>query len=328
VLFRSTSQSCNLAKSLATYTLSISAPGYTAKSITTTSLTGSAGTIRLVSAATDPAPTAASAAALGPLTIQKYASGIATASSFTEPQVWYPTNGTPPYPGIVWVPGHCDNWKDSVYTVTINGKTVVEGNPCQWAYLLASHGFIVMFVNSTDYCAGPSDKGAALTSAVPALVKENTRSGSPIFGKLDTMKIGVMGHSYGGSGALLAANNAATTSHIKAAFGCSPVGATYPNDKIPSLIIGAIGDEYASDFPAQYASIPAATSKAFALFPKTAEWNSMHCIACVPLGTHATDPIIARTGLSFFKVFLTNDARYKQFIASDPSMNTFSSNIQ
>jgi len=268
-----------------------------------------------------PTVTSASASTLGTYTVASYTSGIASGSQYNIPKIWYPTNGTAPYAAVVFIPGYGTTYTEAPYTVRLNGKTVVEADIIQWANFLASHGFVVMFIDPKDLNSTPNTRSLALDQAVNALVAENTRSASPLFGRLQTDKIAVMGHSYGGAGAILAAGLG--NSHVVAAVGLSPVSSStnpYGADKTPTIMISAVADPYLSNFPQQYGTIPSTTTKLLANFKQnTAEWESMHAIALTPLGTHSTDPEVARLALSFLEVYVHGDARYKPFLVDDPA---------
>lgn len=233
-------------------------------------------------------------------------------STFSSPTIYYPTTGTPPYPGVVFIPGNNDDYRENPNTTP------------QWGILLASHGFVVMFINPTNLGALPTARANVLIAGVDALVAENTRSGSPLLGKLDTQSMAVMGHSYGGAGALYAGN--ANDPRLKAAVGLNPVpnNGFYPNSHVPSLIIAGYGDPYIANTMQQYESIPLTTPKVHAEFAKTTDvLYDMHVVALTPIGplaTHRNDPIVARIGVSFLQVYLKGDMRYQQFLVTDPNM--------
>lgn len=271
----------------------------------------------IVTVATD-VPTAQSASTVGPYTVDTYSSGIPLGANYVNPTIYYPTDAAAPFPGVVFVPGFCETYAS---TATQPQSFV------QWGTFLASHGIAVMFVDTgSDGCPGGRD--LALLQGLATLAEEDARSGSPLHGRLDATRLGVMGHSFGGSGALYAASESGSP-RPKAAIGLTPVvtNGYYPNDAVPSFIIAGQGDPYTSDTLAQYDSIPASTPKVYALFaPVTTVYKSMHHIADTPLGTNATDPLVARLGLSFLEVYLVGDARYGQFLAPDPALVTFSWN--
>jgi dienelactone hydrolase len=280
------------------------------------------------------APTAASASTLGPLAVTSYTSGIAipVGARFQQPTIWYPGGGSGNQPGVVFVPGHNGDYLNPALPLDQN-------DAMQWARLLASHGFVVMFVNSANIPNdGPDEKTDALLDAVTALAAESVRSGSPIAGLLDASRIAVMGHSLGGSAALFTANgNRGSNARIKAVLALSPVPDTprlaafgpYPNISVPAMILAGVGDPFytAASFQGEYNTIPSTTPKGLAIFTLSSEFatgsGSMHNIALVPLGAHGTDPLVARLGLSFLKYYLAGDAQYQPFLATDPALQVF-----
>jgi dienelactone hydrolase len=266
------------------------------------------------------APTAESASRPGPYAVATYATGIPVApdAPYVSPMIYYPSDGTPPYPGVVFAPGHNDVYLEDPPLLT------------QWGTLLASHGFVILFINPTDPGTGPVGRTEALKAALDTLEAENTRPDSPLQGKLDTARMAVMGHSYGGAGALFATNSNSDP-RLKAAVALCPVpgnnGPSYPTDTLPSLIIGGVGDIYSAvNIQRQYRSIPKTTPKYLALYAETSDvtLGSMHLIGHSPLGTHAQDPSVARIGLAFLEVYLMGDPRYRQFLVKDSDhMSTF-----
>src|SRR5450631_2714350 len=262
-------------------------------------------------------PTAASASTVGPYVVQTYSAGIPVTPNFVQPTIYYPTNAPSPLPGVAFVPGSCET-----YEATATQPQFFT----QWGTFLASHGFIVMFVNtSVNGCA--QTQPATLTDALAALVAENARAGSPLLGLVDTQRLAFMGHSYGGSGAFYAAMSS-TNPGLKAAVGLCPVpviaGTYYPTDVTPSLLFAGVGDPHTSDTLAQYNSIPATTPKVHAKFNRVSTVQiSMHHVADTPLGTNVTDPVVARIGLSFLETYVVGDSRYQAFLVSDPAMANF-----
>src|SRR5579884_3782434 len=261
------------------------------------------------STATGPAPTSDSASKQGSCTVQTYTSGLASAADYVTPTVYYPTDCPAPFAGVAVIPGF----------------TEAQSAVNQWGTFLASHGIVVMCVDTAangvaNTGVQPSARASGLIEAVATLKGENTRSGSPLAGKLDTSRMAIMGHSMGGGGTLIAAN---THPELKAAIGLCPwtPGGTYPTDTVPTLFFDDQNDGLVppSAATAEYQSIPTTTHKAYAEFNTAAG----HFVANTPLGTNATDPVVARTGLSWLEVYLVGDTRYQQFLAKDPAMTTW-----
>ena len=257
---------------------------------------------------TGPDPTATSVTSKGMCTVQQYTMGIPTAADYATPTIYYPTNCPAPFPGVVIIPGF----------------TEVQAQINQWGTFLASHGFAVMMIDSAANGAGntsvlPPSRASGLAEGITTLKGENTRSGSPLMGKIDGTRMAVMGHSMGGGGTLLTAN---THPDLKAAIGLCPwnPGTTYPMDTVPTLFFDGTADTLVppSAATAEYMSIPNTTHKVYAEFQ-----GGSHFVANTPLGAAASDKVVARIGLSWLEVYVVGDMRYQQFIAKDPSMSNY-----
>jgi dienelactone hydrolase len=231
----------------------------------------------------------------------------------TSAHIYYPVGATPPYAGISIVPGYVSP----------------ESTIADWGPFLASWGFVAMTIGTSNPSTGASDtsvdqtvRAAALIDALTTIKGENTRSGSPLSGKIDTSRLGVAGWSKGGGGTLIDAN---THPELKAVFAMQPwnvdisgaVG-TYPNDTVPTLMFGGTADPLAGPpMPmTQYTSIPATTPKM--IYEVTGAGHSVSCSPTNSVSDGAPDsmstPNVARFGLSWLKVFLECDERFKQFL--------------
>jgi alpha-beta hydrolase superfamily lysophospholipase len=258
-----------------------------------------------------PAPTAASAAKQGPYKVMSYTSGIPSGQDYVTPTIYYATDAPGAGPGVVVIPGF----------------TETQGALNQWGTFLASYGFVVMMIDTAasgvaNTSVMPPGRANGLMEGVATLIAENKRQGSPAVGKIDTSRLVIMGHSMGGGGTLIAAN--AHASEIKAAIGLNPwnPGGTYPMDTAPTLVFDGTADTLVppSQGKPEYDSIPATTPKAYVEFN-----GGSHFVALTPLGMTATDPVVARLGLSWLEVHVMGDMRYQQFIMKDSSMSTFDS---
>jgi alpha-beta hydrolase superfamily lysophospholipase len=254
-----------------------------------------------------------------------YTTGIPSANDYANPTVYWSAAAPTPAPGVVAIPGY----------------TEAQSAINQWGTFLASHGFIVMMVDTATNGAAnavtplPPDRANGLMEGVKTLQAENTRSGSPIAGKLDTTRMVVMGHSMGGGGTLIAASGSSAqdanlVSSLKGAIGLCPWNSSpnsYQNDKVPSLMFDGTADGLVSVGAGgmatqEFASIPTSTSKMYV------EYNGgSHFVANTPLGGAATDVDTARIGLSWLEVHVMGDMRYAQFLVKDAAtMSNFTLN--
>jgi len=157
--------------------------------------------------------------------------GIPTTQNYVTPTIYYSTDAPAPYPGVVVIPGF----------------TETQSALSEWGTFLASYGFVVMMIDTASGGAAntsipPANRATGLMDGVATLIAENTRTGSPVAGKVDTSRMAIMGHSMGGGGTLIAAN--ANSSKLKAAVGLNPwnPGGTYPNDTTPTLVFDGTAD--------------------------------------------------------------------------------------
>lgn len=265
-----------------------------------------------------PAPTSASASMAGPYQTMIYAANASVrmtdAYDVTSAHITYPVGATPPFTSIAVVPGF----------------TAAESSIADWAPFLASWGIVTMTFGTSNPSTGASDtsvlppvREAALMDALVTLQGENTRSGSPLAGKLDLSRQGVAGWSMGGGGTCLAAND--HSSELKAVFAMEPwnTDTTYTTDATPTLIFAGTSDGLAGPpMPQdQYMSIPATTPKI--LYEIT---NGSHFVSTSPTNSTtdmAPDSLstanVARFGLSWLKVYLECDTRFKQFLTVKPA---------
>jgi dienelactone hydrolase len=267
-----------------------------------------------------PAPTTLSGAAMGPFTVQSYAADSTVRSTLaydvTSAHIYYPTNAVGPLSGISMVPGFTSS-------VSVMSK---------WATLLASHGFIAMTIGTSNPTTGAPDtsvqppvRAAALADALTTIRGENTRAGSPLAGKVDTARLGFLGWSMGGGGALEAAKANPQLAMVIAlntwnGAAVDAGGPTYTNDALPTLLIGGSSDTLASPAPSSiYTSIPMAVPKVL-------------YVVNAGTATMGNDPAnssgnVGRFGVAWAKVFLDCDDRYRQFLTQPSDAADFRSSI-
>ncbi|HKU40055.1 MAG TPA: hypothetical protein VJR89_17970 [Polyangiales bacterium] len=237
--------------------------------------------------------------AKGPYQTMSYTSGFRNGPDFAGATIYYPTgDAEPPFGCVTVVPGF----------------TAYQSSIRQWGPFLASHGIITMTIDTNTTSDPPATRARALMDALMSCTGENDRMGSPINGKIAKDRLGVSGWSMGGGGTLIAsAMNPTLRAGVSfAAWG--PSGGS--NNKVPVLMFEATADPLAASMSdGFYAQTPESTPKM--LFEVQ---GSSHNVANSPTNHMG---IIGLYGLSWWKVFLEGDERYKPFLlAPKPSITT------
>ncbi|OLT46722.1 hypothetical protein BJF85_16000 [Saccharomonospora sp. CUA-673] len=184
------------------------------------------------------------------------------------------------------------------------GRGADEAMVSWYGDLLAANGFVVLTMNSDDSQNSPDERGHQLVEALDHLVDD-----SAVASRIDAERMGVLGHSMGGGGALVAA---AERPDIKAAVALTPHEAA-PRDwselSAPTLIIGGDLDpvtpneEHAEPM---YEELTGAEQKAFM------NLNGDHFVATPP-STAASEQVLA-----WFKRFVDDDADYADELCPAP----------
>ncbi len=164
---------------------------------------------------------------------------------------------------------------------------------------LASFGFVVIGVETnslTDYDAA---RGTQLLAALDYLTQQ-----SPVRGRVDPNRLGVIGHSMGGGGTINAAERRPS---LKAAVPLAPFSPSQnlSADKVPTMIMGGQSDSTVTPtyLNSLYATMPASTQSAFVQIA-----GAGHAFF-----THANNTE-TRLMIPWLKIFLDNDTRYTQFL--------------
>jgi dienelactone hydrolase len=245
--------------------------------------------------------------AKGPYATMSYTSGMRNGPSYGAATMYYPTgDAKPPFGCVTVVPGF----------------TALQSSIRAWGPFLASHGIITMTIDTNTTSDPPQTRASALMDALMTCVAENTRMGSPIMGKVATDHLGVAGWSMGGGGTLIAA---AANPTLKAATSFAAWGPTGgAMNKVPVLMFEATADPLAASMSdSYYSSTPDSVPKM--LFEVN---GAGHDVANSPANSQG---IIGLYGLSWWKVFMEGDMRYKQFLtAAKPSITTskFKTNVK
>ena len=247
----------------------------------------------LASCANSPHPTVESLSGDGDYQVMTY-TDFPDVPEFGDATIYYPLDTRGSIGGVAIAPGYTER------------QSHIEW----WGPLLASHGYAVLVLDTNDRRDRPNLRADALIAAVRTLRAENSRDGSPLMGRIDAGKMAVMGHSMGGGGTLIAANEHGE--EIQAAIPFTPwePGGPFDNITVPTLIIAGSADRIAeADDHAwrHFQSIPESTTKVYMEID-----GGNHYIADTDRGTDLAT--VGRYGIAWLKLYLDEDERYRDFI--------------
>ncbi|MFE1801292.1 alpha/beta hydrolase [Streptomyces sp. NPDC059517] len=173
---------------------------------------------------------------------------------------------------------------------------------------LASQGFVVITIDTLSTLDQPAARGDQLLAALDYLTQS-----SSVRTRIDSTRLGVMGHSMGGGGSLEASKDRPS---LQASVPLTPwnTDKTWPEVQTPTLIVGADGDTVApvsSHAEPFYTSLPSALNRAYL------ELNGATHSA--PTSSNTT---VAKYSISWLKRFIDNDTRYEQFLCPLPAAST------
>lgn len=235
-----------------------------------------------------PAPTSSSITGNGTFNVSQAA--VIGQSGFGGGTIYYPSDSSQDYGAIAISPGF------------LTPGSLMAG----WAQRLASHGFVAMAMNTNTTGDFPDSRADQLQSALDYMLSNST-----VGSRIDPERLGVMGHSMGGGGSLIAADE---DSRIDAAVPLQPwsLGSRFTGMEAATMIIGAQNDAIAgvgSHSEPFYESIPNSTPKAYLELG-----GQGHTV-----GISTGNDNQAGSALAWFKRFVDNDTRYDQFLCPAPS---------
>ncbi|HET8935239.1 MAG TPA: hypothetical protein VFN67_17445 [Polyangiales bacterium] len=170
----------------------------------------------------------------------------------------------------------------------------------QWGPLYASWGIVAMIIHTTPGDQ-PQQRGAKLTEGIAAFKMENTKSGSPLMGKL-AGRYGTSGFSMGGGGTTF---SAAEDPLLKSNVAIMAWGPTREALQVPSLYIFGSADGVAGTM---------------GMASYTAIMDPVPKMAVTINSGHAGQPnsgggSSGEAGLAFQKVYLEGDERWKPVLS-------------
>jgi len=238
-----------------------------------------------------PAPTTAILeASRGPFATAQQSVSSLSVSGFGGGVIYYPTSTAEGTFGAVAIsPGYTASWS----SISWLGPRI------------ASHGFVVIGIETNSVLDQPASRGNQLLAALDYLTRT-----SSVRTRIDASRLAVAGHSMGGGGSLEAAKDRPS---LQAAVPLAPWNLTksWSGLRVPTLIIGGESDSVASvsshSIPF-YNSIPSATEKAYLELN-----NASHFFP------QSTNTPTARQAVAWLKRFVDDDTRYDQFNCPGPS---------
>jgi predicted dienelactone hydrolase len=243
-----------------------------------------------------PAPTSAALDAVrGPFATSQQTVSSLSVSGFGGGVIYYPTTTSEGTFGAVAIsPGYTASWS----SISWLGPRI------------ASHGFVVIGIETNSVLDQPASRGDQLLAALDYL----TRSSS-VRSRIDPNRLAVAGHSMGGGGSLEAAKDRPS---LQAAVPLAPWNLTksWSGLRVPTLIIGGESDTIApvaSHSIPFYTSIPSATEKSYLELN-----NASHFFP------QTTNTPTGRQAVAWLKRFVDDDTRYDQFICPGPSSTSIS----
>ncbi|MEU9629453.1 dienelactone hydrolase family protein [Streptomyces luteogriseus] len=210
---------------------------------------------------------------------------VSPGNGFNGGKIYYPkdtSQGT--WGAVAAVPGYTAKW-------------AAEG---AWmGHWLASFGFVVIGIDTNSPTDFDTARGTQLLAALDYLTRK-----SPVRDRVDPGRLGVLGHSMGGGGAISAAVRRPS---LKAALPLAPFSPSQnlSSLRVPTMIMGARDDGTVtpSYLDGLYGGMPAGTQSAFIEltggghgFPT---WGNSN---------------VTRRTIPWLKIFLDNDTRYTQFL--------------
>ncbi|KAB1988132.1 alpha/beta hydrolase [Streptomyces triticiradicis] len=237
-----------------------------------------------------PAPTNASIeASRGPYAVSTATVSALSVSGFGGGTIYYPTSTADGTFGAVAVsPGY----------------TAYQSSISWLGPRLASQGFVVFTIDTLTTLDQPDSRGRQLLAALDYL----TRSSS-VRTRIDSGRLGVMGHSMGGGGTLEAAKSRPSLQAAIPLTGWN-LDTTWPEIKTPTLIVGADGDTIApvaTHSQPFYASLPSTLDKAY-----------LELRGATHFTPNSSNTTIAKYSISWLKRFIDDDTRYEQFLCPLP----------
>ena len=195
------------------------------------------------------------------------------------------------------------------------GYTGTQSSIAWLARRIASHGFVVIAIDTNSTLDQPGSRATQLMAALRYLTNS---SSSTVRSRIDPNRLGLAGHSMGGGGTLIATRD---NPSLKAGVPLTPWSTTksFSTLRVPNLIVGAESDSVA---PVSSHAIPFYNSLSSTLDKAYAELNNASHFA-----PNSTNTPIGRYAVAWVKRFMDNDTRYEPFLCGAPHQSYATSSV-
>lgn len=197
--------------------------------------------------------------------------------------------------------------KELAAVAVVPGFVSPESSIEWWGKQLASHGFVAITIATNTPLDLPSARASQLNAALDYILEQDETSGSAINGMVDESRLGVVGWSMGGGGALRVAQEG----RISAAIPLAPWDTVkdVSDVQVPTMMFVCEDDVIAPNDNHSYVfwdGLPDTIDKGYLEFA-----NEGHYCAN---GNNENNEILSQVGISWMKRHLDKDQRYTQFL--------------
>lgn len=210
---------------------------------------------------------------------------VPTSAGFGGGTIYYPSQAAGPFGAVSLSPGFTEDASAIQY----------------WGPYLASQGFVVVIINTTNGLIVPEQRSAEQRQALDYVIQQGATSGSPIAGKVDPQRKAVGGHSMGGGASLITAEADPT---IDAVVPLAPwnLDTTFTDVRSPTLILACQSDviaPVATNASPFYDAIPATTEKLYV----SVAGGDHFCVNSPSAGGEE----VGQTAVAFLRRFVNGD---------------------
>ncbi len=184
------------------------------------------------------------------------------------------------------------------------GFTATQSSMAWLGPRLASQGFVVFTIDTLTTSDQPDSRGRQLLASLDYLTQQ-----SSVRSRIDSSRLGVVGHSMGGGGTLEAARSRPSLQAAVPLTGWN-LTKSWSTVRVPTLVVGAEADTIA---PVATHSIPFYTS-----LPSSLDKAYLELRGASHFAPNSSNTTIAKYTLSWLKRFIDNDTRYEQFLCPIP----------